>query len=80
MAERIGEKVLVERTSRDEEVSFESLISRYTGEIGLLANRLLGWPGDVEDITQEVFLAAFVGLKKFRHDCDINSSFIGVRL
>jgi RNA polymerase sigma-70 factor (ECF subfamily) len=73
MAERIGEKVLVERTSRDEEVSFESLISRYTGEIGLLANRLLGWPGDVEDITQEVFLAAFVGLKKFRHDCDIKS-------
>jgi RNA polymerase sigma-70 factor (ECF subfamily) len=30
-----------------------------------LANRLLGWPGDVDDITQDIFLAAYLGIKKF---------------
>jgi len=38
-----------------------------------LADRLLGWPGEVEDVTQEIFLAAFLGLKKFRCECSIKS-------
>ena len=70
MAERIGDEVLVENSCRSDEASFEKLIEQYSGDIGLLANRLLGWPGDVEDIAQEVFLAAFIGFKKFRRDCD----------
>ncbi len=73
MAEKIGDEVLTEQSSRHEEVSFDSLVAQYSGEVGLLANRLLGWPGEVEDITQDVFLAAFVGWKKFRHDCDIKT-------
>ncbi len=73
MAEKIGDEVLTEQSSRHEEVSFESLVAQYSGDVGLLANRLLGWPGEVEDITQDVFLTAFVGLKKFRHDCDIKT-------
>ena len=70
MAERTGDEVVVEESSRSDEVSFENLIEMYSGDVGLLANRLLGWPGDVEDIAQEVFLAAFIGFKKFRRDCD----------
>ena len=31
-----------------------------------LAQRLLGWPADVEDVVQEVFVAAWRNLKKFR--------------
>jgi RNA polymerase sigma-70 factor (ECF subfamily) len=31
-----------------------------------LAWRLLGWRGDVEDVVQEVFIAAMLNLKKFR--------------
>lgn len=73
MAEKTGDEVLAEQSSRSEEVSFESLVEQYSGDVGLLANRLLGWPGEVEDITQDVFLAAFIGLKKFRRDCDIKT-------
>ena len=73
MAERTGDEVVVEDFRRSDEASFERFVEQYSGDVALLANRLLGWPGDVEDITQEVFLAAFIGMKKFRHDCDIKT-------
>jgi len=73
MAERIRDEILIEPISRNYEVTFEELVERYSGDIALLANRLLGWPGEVEDITQDVFLAAFVGMNKFRNDCDIKT-------
>ena len=65
--------MVVEDFRRSDEASFERFVEQYSGDVALLANRLLGWPGDVEDITQEVFLAAFIGMKKFRHDCDIKT-------
>ena len=34
-----------------------------------LANRLLGWPGDVDDVVQDVFLAAYRNRKAFRGQC-----------
>ena len=73
MAERIKDEVLMEQYSRNEESPFEELVARYSDDIALLANRLLGWPGEVEDITQDVFLSAFMGLKKFRNDCDVKT-------
>ena len=86
MTERMEDELLVEQTIRNDETCFESLVEQYSEDVALLANRLLGWPapassgasrggwpGEVEDITQEVFLAAFLGLKKFRHDCSIKT-------
>ena len=73
MTERMEDELLVAKSIRNNEVSFESLVEQYSEDVALLANRLLGWPGEVEDITQEVFLAAFLGLKKFRHDCSIRT-------
>ena len=73
MAERVKDELLTEQISRNDETSFEEIVDLYSGDIALLANRLLGWPGEVEDITQEVFLAAFMGMKKFRRDCDIKT-------
>jgi len=73
MAETINDEFLVEQFSRNKESAFESIIERYSADVSALANRLLGWPGDVEDVTQEVFLAAFVGLKKFRCDCSLKT-------
>jgi len=32
-----------------------------------LVHRLLGWPGEVDDVVQEVFLAALRGLPRFRN-------------
>lgn len=73
MTETINDEYLVEQFNRNKESAFESIIERYSADVAALANRLLGWPGDVEDITQDVFLAAFVGLKKFRRDCSLKT-------
>ncbi len=69
MATMTEEQVLVERFRRGDDSAFDGIVKRYAAGIAALANRLLGWPGDVDDVVQEVFVAAFLGLKKFRGDC-----------
>ena len=73
MAETINDELLIEQFSQSNESAFESIIELYSADVATLANRLLGWPSDVEDITQDVFLAAFLGLKKFRRDCSLKT-------
>jgi RNA polymerase sigma-70 factor (ECF subfamily) len=73
MAETINDEFLVAKPSRSDKPAFDSIIEQYSADVAALANRLLGWPGDVEDVTQEVFLAAFISLKKFRCDCSLKT-------
>ncbi len=73
MAEPNDDELLVEQFSRGDDSAFERIVERYSAEVAALANRLLGWPGDVEDLTQDIFLAAFLGLKKFRCDCRLRT-------
>jgi RNA polymerase sigma-70 factor (ECF subfamily) len=65
MAETIDE-LLVKQFNRGDASAFDRIVEEHAADIAALANRLLGWTGDVEDVTQEIFLAAFLGLKKFR--------------
>ena len=71
--ERIDDEVLVKRFHQGDDNAFDRIVERYSGEVSGLANRLLGWGGDVEDVVQNVFLAAFVGLKRFRFDCSLKT-------
>ena len=73
MAEMIDDELLVEQFSRGDESAFDRIVERYSADIGVLANRLLGWPGEVEDVSQEIFLAAYLGLKRFRCQCSLKS-------
>ena len=73
MAKMIDDELLAERFRRGDESAFERIVEQYSADVVALANRLLGWPGEVEDITQDIFLAAFVGLKKFRCDCSLKT-------
>ena len=73
MAGKSDDELLVEQFSRGDESAFERIVERYSAEVAALVNRLLGWPGEVEDVTQEIFLAAFMGLKKFRCECSLKS-------
>ncbi len=73
MAEMIEDELLVERFSRGDEAAFNSIVERYSSDIAILANRLLGWPGEVDDVMQDIFLAAFIGLKRFRRDCSLKT-------
>jgi RNA polymerase sigma factor (sigma-70 family) len=66
MAKVTEELALVERFRRGDDSAFEEIAEQHAAAVAALANRLLGWPGDVDDVVQEVFVAAFLGLKKFR--------------
>ena len=53
--------------------AFDRIVEQHSAEVAALANRLLGWPGDVDDVVQEVFLSAFLGLKRFRGECRLRT-------
>jgi len=73
MAEKNDDELLVEQFRRGDESAFDRIVKQYSADIATLTNRLLGWPGDVEDVTQDIFLAAYLGLKKFRCECSLKS-------
>ena len=73
MAKVTEELALVERFRRGDDSAFEEIVEQHAAEVAALANRLLGWPGDVDDVVQEVFVAAFLGLKKFRGECSLRT-------
>jgi RNA polymerase sigma factor (sigma-70 family) len=67
------EQVLVQRFNQGDGSAFDMIVQEHSAEIAALANRLLGWPGNIDDIVQDVFLAAFVGLKRFRCTCSLRT-------
>jgi RNA polymerase sigma-70 factor (ECF subfamily) len=72
MAERIEDELLIKQFKNDES-AFDIIVEQYSNAVAELANRLLGWPGDVEDITQDIFLAAYLGLRRFRCQCSLKT-------
>ena len=73
MTKTLDYEFLVEKFNQGDESAFDRIVEGYSAAIAVLANRLLGWPGEVEDIVQDVFLAAFLGLKKFRCECSLKT-------
>ena len=73
MAGTIDDELLVKQFNQGEESAFDRIVEQHSADIAVLANRLLGWPGEVEDTVQDVFLAAFLGLKKFRCECSLKT-------
>jgi RNA polymerase sigma-70 factor (ECF subfamily) len=59
-------ELLVKKFIQGDDSAFERIVQDNWADVAALANRLLGWPGDVEDILQNIFLSAFLDLKKFR--------------
>ena len=47
---------------------FEQWVEAYQPRVARLAQRLLGWRADVDDVAQDVFLAALKHLPNFRND------------
>ncbi len=73
MATVSEEQALVAGFRRGDDSAFDRIVERHSAEVAALANRLLGWPGDVDDIVQDVFVAAFLGLKQFRGECRLRT-------
>jgi RNA polymerase sigma-70 factor (ECF subfamily) len=57
---------LVERFKRGDPAAFKELFSRHQKDVARLVSRMLGSSGDIQDVTQEVFLQVFRSLPEFR--------------
>jgi len=53
--------------------SLEQLVGEHQGRVARLVYRLLGWDGDVDDVVQEVFLAALEHLPAFRGEARLET-------
>jgi len=60
------EKSLAQRFAEGDAAAFEAVVAMHRPRITRLVYRLLGWPADVDDMVQEVFLAALTKCRKFR--------------
>ncbi len=67
------DEFLAEIRSQDSVVALEKIVEKYSSDVAGLANRLLGWPGDVDDVVQDVFLAVFLNIKKFRQKSSLKT-------
>ncbi len=59
--------------SQDSAVALEKIIDKFSADLAGLANRLLGWPGDVDDVVQDVFLAVYLNIKKFKRQSSLKT-------
>ena len=59
--------------SREQPAVFDRLVEAHQAKVARLACRLLGWPADVDDVVQEVFLAVWKGLPRFRRQSELGT-------
>ena len=59
---------LVQRAQRGDLRAFDLLVLKYQGRIAALVSRYVSDAGEVEDLTQEVFIKTYRALGKFRGD------------
>ena len=72
-ADKVRERLLIQRAGRGEEGAFTQIVETYRLEIARLAGRMLGWDPDVDDVVQDVLLSAYTGLGRFHHRCSLRS-------
>ncbi len=71
---------LVQRIQAGDPHAFERLILQYQNRIARLAHRLLGWNNDIDDLLQEVFLAAWQSIHKFKADSSPLTWLMGITI
>ncbi|MBN1795888.1 MAG: RNA polymerase sigma factor [Sedimentisphaerales bacterium] len=72
-SEAPADEVTVRTLKQDNIPDFDRIVADNAEAVSTLAGRLLAWPSDVEDIVQDVFLSAYLGLKKFRGNSSIKT-------
>ena len=66
--DELSDSVLSERMAAGDVNAFRVVVERFHPQVGRLAFRLLGWSGEVDDIVQDVFAAAWQGRQRFARD------------
>ena len=67
------EQQLVTRFVEGDVSAFDEIVAEQQQRVTGLTYRLLGWTADVEDVVQEVFLAVFKHLGRFRCESSLNT-------
>jgi len=62
---RIDDRELVRLSQNGTEAAFEELVRRHQHRVFALVAGILHRPDDVEDVAQQVFLKAYLGIKRF---------------
>ena len=69
----VADLLLVERCKQDDIDAYELLVERYRNKILNYVARYCGSTTDAEDLTQEVFIKAYLAIKKFRGQCSFQT-------
>ena len=62
---------LAQRAARDGRAVFPDIVAAHQARVARLVHRMLGWSHEVEDVVQDVFLAALEHLPTFRGDSSL---------
>jgi len=65
----MADLLLVERCKQDDAAAYEQLVDRYRNKILNYVARYSGSTADAEDLAQEVFIKAYLAVRKFRGEC-----------
>ena len=66
--EQAEEIQLIARSHNGDTMAFGQLVDQHKGQVLRVCLRLLGNLGDAQDVAQETFLQAFLGLERFREE------------
>ena len=70
---RQEEQLLVDRCRRGDRESFAQLMRLHEKQIYNFTYRMLGSEGEAEDLTQDIFIAAFRGIRSFRGEAKFST-------
>ena len=69
----VGDSDFVERLKSGDAEAFDTLITRYSGDIYSLLYRMTGDPDEAGDLTQETFLSALKAIRSFRGEAELKT-------
>jgi RNA polymerase sigma-70 factor, ECF subfamily len=69
----VGDSDFVERLKNGDAEAFDTLITRYSGDIYSLLCRMTGDPEEAGDLTQETFLSALKAIRSFRGEAELKT-------
>src|SRR5262245_61165392 len=61
----LDERSLIAQAAAGHHAAFDQLVTVHQDGIARLVHRLLGWPSDVDDVVQDVFVDALRNLNRF---------------
>jgi RNA polymerase sigma-70 factor (ECF subfamily) len=69
----IADSDFVDRLRNGDAEAFDTLITRYSGDIFSVLCRMTGDPDEARDLTQETFLSALKAIKSFRGEAELKT-------